>query len=423
MGPKMSRFFFDGAVEHSKSYANRFLTLASFSDSYLEFSKRVQSQADDVRNLDKCLTRLLEQRTSSHKGQPVQLSVGAGGTSLRFLLARLSREKSGVFEISASQRLLERPHHELLKILTELGSEIQIGDSQVILKSQGWNGQKSIGVDCTQSTQFISALLLNCWGLPELIEFNLMNFEYSKQYLEMTVLMCLRAGMDIVWDGQGYLAVRPQTSGAQLDLIAASSCLEPDYSSISFLAVLGFLLKPVRIQGVSQTTQQPDFKIFEILKSIGAGIHFEEEFVVIEPPEASNRAKGIHVSLKSCPDLLPILGGLSVFLEGESYLEHVDYASTKESNRVQKTAELIALFGSKVRRSGDTLIVGGRGSGQNGKIYPSLKETVFDPDHDHRMAMTAGVLNKVSGAELKILNRDVVTKSFPNFWDLLGENI
>ena len=47
----------------------------------------------------------------------------------------------------------------------------------------------------------------------------------------------------------------------------------------------------------------------------------------------------------------------------------------------------------------------------------SLKEFDFDTDHDHRLAMAAGVLKKC-GIPINIIHPEVVSKSFPGYWEL-----
>ena len=55
-----------------------------------------------------------------------------------------------------------------------------------------------------------------------------------------------------------------------------------------------------------------------------------------------------------------------------------------------------------------------------GEAKPFTGGGAFDPDEDHRMAMAAQVAN-FGGATFEVMNKEVVAKSFPEFWQIVGE--
>ena len=71
----------------------------------------------------------------------------------------------------------------------------------------------------------------------------------------------------------------------------------------------------------------------------------------------------------------------------------------------------IEKFGTEVNITEDTLTING--------VNPFIENIAVDTYHDHRMAMAFAPLALKVG--FKINDADVVSKSYPDFWDDLGE--
>ena len=108
---------------------------------------------------------------------------------------------------------------------------------------------------------------------------------------------------------------------------------------------------------------------------------------------------------------------LCAFAEGDSVLFGAPQLSHKESNRIESTAELVRQMGRSVTLRDDGMIVHGR----DRKLgIPSITID-FDTCEDHRLAFAAAVARE-AGAPINILYPEVVSKSFPEFWDLLNSS-
>jgi 3-phosphoshikimate 1-carboxyvinyltransferase len=119
-----------------------------------------------------------------------------------------------------------------------------------------------------------------------------------------------------------------------------------------------------------------------------------------------------HWNLRNSPDLFPVLAVLCSFAEGRTILFGAPHLAFKESNRIEKTAELLRLSGCAVEAQDDGIAIFGN----------SLRNRVgftFDPDQDHRLAMAAGIL-MLMGFPIQLSNSNVVDKSFPEFWQYIG---
>src|SRR5215469_7307474 len=97
---------FIGHVPASKSILNRALILQSFEPDLKIYGV---SDSDDVVKMKAGIKALKDQ---------AMIDCGEGGTVLRFLALRASREK-GRHKLTGSARLINRPQGELVKILSE----------------------------------------------------------------------------------------------------------------------------------------------------------------------------------------------------------------------------------------------------------------------------------------------------------------
>ncbi len=418
-------------IPESKSMANRILIISSYLN--LQSLPTFTTQANDVIDLSKALQMLFHKMNT--------FTIRDGGTTLRFLLTRLSRE-TGSFTIKASQRLLSRPHEDLFKVLSLLGTRIIAYEDKIELYSQGWiQPNTPLVLDCEKSTQFASALLLNAIELPFDITFQLQNLLNSKPYLDMTVSLLQQAGLSVS-------VLTTETPAEYLVQITKNQkanrlpeC-EIDVSSAFSVAAAGVVHKGIGIKNFPKTSLQADSCFVPLLHKMGIEISppvSREKMESRKPKdtgetkipkemqkthdlffhESLGHLKPIQADVTSSPDLFPVLSALCALANGTSYLSGVTSLPHKESHRLNKSIELLQLAGAQTKLIPEGLLI-------TGPINPSpsmkeREEFVFDPDHDHRMAMAAAVL-KAAGVKLKVLHPEVVNKSLPGFWEMMGIN-
>ena len=374
--------------------ANRLLILQSFGES---LSIDIETHSQDVIHLKKALEEFRTGKKEFH--------VGEGGTTIRFFLARLSRE-SGEFKIFASSRLLSRPQGELLRVLSNLGVEVICKEDHLLVKSQGWRPPKSetLEIDNSQSTQFASAILLSSLELNFPLKILFKNLEGSRQYLEMTLKMMQESGVRLNWESE-YIEIEANQS------IKSLPACEIDVSS-AFSAVGCALAgrRNISINEFPEKSLQPDHRFVSLLQEMGVEIEHKEQKLFIRSSEKV--IQPLKAQLDAAPDLFPVLSAICALSYGESELTGLARLQFKESNRLEKTKELLRLVGAEVTQIGGKLHI-------KGPI--NLKPVTFDPDQDHRMAMAATVL-KAAGCSIKIQNPEVVNKSFPDFWKVVGIN-
>lgn len=388
-------------LSESKSFANRSLIISSFGQNILP---EYRSRADDIVELRNSLNQLKLGEKEFH--------IGEGGTTFRFLLTRLSREK-GDFTINARPQLLSRPQEELYRILEELGAKISATHTSVRIEANGWENflenDGALNIDCSKSTQFASAILLCGFHLNKDLKINLLNFNKSISYLRMTEDILTKSGMVLSHEfEQGIECVIVQKNAKVKKLIHP----EPDMSSAFSIAAIGVVSGGKILSHLPINSIQGDSVFINILKQMNVSYKIEEKNdnyynLIIDSNQSD--LKPINVDLGQCPDLLPVLSALCSMSNGTSYITNIEHTRYKESDRIAKSEELLKKAGCLVGSSLDGMTITGP---LNKKKFTFFE---FDPENDHRMAMAAAVL-KAYGVPIKILTPHVVNKSYPDFW-------
>lgn len=386
-----SDFFFEGRLPSSKSVLNRALILRSHSPA---LKIRGDSDADDVIFLRKALGKIEDGK---------EFYLGDGGTTFRFFALRAAREK-GTFILKGSERLFRRPQGALKDILDQLGCTTEmISSHQMQLKSQGWrHPQGTLKVPASDSSQFASAVVLNAWDLPFDLTLDFGGAMTSESYFRMTLEMCRRAGLRFSETEKGLLIPGGQK------IAAASVDIEPDISSLFSLAALAALSGHAKFLNLPERSLQPDLKFVDFFRQMGIPVHCEGGVLTVE---RALRLRAVSADVGESPDLVPVLAVVCAFAEGVSVLHGAPQLRHKESNRISSVANLLRAMGVEVTERTDGLDITGR---------PGLAPKTFDfnPDQDHRLAMAAGILNRM-GWNIRISDPEVVNKSFPEFWRLM----
>jgi 3-phosphoshikimate 1-carboxyvinyltransferase len=390
----MREFSFQGQIPASKSLMNRALVIQSF---FPSLKIDGDSQCADVKDMKLALM-------SMKAG--TDIFCGDAGTVLRFLAFHCSRTK-GKYKLVGSPRLLSRPHNDLAMILSKLGVNVSFQTSGIEVQSDGWKDPgKILKISRVVSSQFASGLLLNAWNLDFDLDFEI-EAGISEGYWRMTVQMVRQMGMTVITDGWRWKVPKGQTVGA-IDL-----SVEPDYSSSFAIAAAGALAGSAHITNFSENSLQPDVHGFDLLKIMNAQVEIGKGTVQVKK---SAGLSPVDVNLENSPDLFPVLAIVCAFADGISILRGAPHLVHKESNRILKTKELLSLAGFGTETMEDGIKIFGQG-----QKFKTNKFT-FDPDHDHRMAMSAGLL-MLMGYDIQLLNPGVVFKSFPEFWQILGVSL
>ena len=391
----MSEFNFSGQIQASKSELNRAWLVKSY---FPELSITGDSSCDDVKHMKSGLLSLAKK---------TKINCGDAATVLRFLAIRASRE-TGVWTLTGSARLMKRPQKDLGFILQQLGVVVEFIKDDIVIQSVGWEEPLvPITINRDESSQFASSLLLNLWNLPFDVQFEFRGAGLSEGYWQLSLQIAQSLGMEVVTNRNTYRVPANQ----KINKTKISTGM--DMSSAFAVAAAAALNGSAEIKNFPAASSQPDFKFVEVLKQMNVSIERNSTSLCVKK---NGHMKPLSLDLGSTPDMFPILAVLCAMAGGESHLHGAPHLVNKESNRLQKTFELLKSAGSIVKMGPDGLHIKG---------VPGLsgaQDFEFNTDEDHRMAMAAGLL-KLCGIPVKIMQPSVVTKSFPEFWKILGLNV
>jgi 3-phosphoshikimate 1-carboxyvinyltransferase len=387
----MDRFSFRGPISASKSILNRVLTIQSY-EAGIEMTGT--SLCDDV--------RLMQTAFKNFKSGERSFDCGHAGTVFRFLALRLSREP-GEWMLLASPRLLSRPHAGLYQILDQLGVAYHLTPAGLAIQSRGWQPVEELIVDGHESSQFLSSLVLNSWKLPWELKISLKDKLVSRGYFELTKKLVQYFGMSLKQDADGTWMIPAEQKPTALPF-----AVEPDMSSCFAIAACAIFGGSCIIEDFPRESRQPDLAFRDFLKMMNVVWHQENGTLQVRK---SSELKPLRVDVNNTPDVVPVLAVLLARAEGVSRLTGFEHLVHKESNRLQQVQDLLKLLGRHSEVKGHEFLI-------YGDEKPFTAEGVFNPDEDHRMAMAAQVAN-FGGANLDITHKEVVAKSFPEFWQIV----
>jgi len=357
------------------------------------------SEADDTLYLQSCL----------HSDDKA-LQVGEGGTTFRFLLAFLCL-KNELKTLSGAGQLAERPLAALLEALQHMGARFSFSDRKGKLPVRIEKGidldfKGSLEVDSSQSSQFVSALLLIAPYLHHGLLVKWSAKGVSEPYIHMTLQLMQQCGIAMEL-GQREVQVY---SGAY-----APRCLqvESDWSGAAFfLAWLalqdqGSLFFPdLQISGLQADQAAMDFFI-----PLGLSFMPQQDGMMVMKNHGEH-ATQVSFDFTNCPDLFPAIAlfcALSNCSARFTGLQHLDH---KESKRLTIVKTFLEQHGARVHmieQNEQSLVFD-----FNLHSFQWKPGDPLDSHRDHRLAMAFGLLQ--TQAPVRILDPECVSKSFPEYW-------
>ena len=377
-----------GTVEaiSSKSFAHRFLILASVSDTDTkiiinEFSNDIMTTIDCLRNLGVEID-INENEVTVHPSffqkDVSDINVNDSGSTFRFLLPLVSF-LSQKTNIKCSGRLQDRPIKELMDQLKLSG--LTFSEDKLPFTVDGTFHKIDFEFPGDVSSQYISAIMM----IAPLIggcEIKLTSQLESIGYIKITQ-QCLRLfGVDseILFD---KVIVKPGALKSPGEII-----VEGDWSNAAFFLCANELGADINVQNLNMDSVQADRKIVELLEKINNNQHYCE------------------IDISQTPDLFVILAVVLSQKCDKSMLKNAKRLRLKESDRIKSTYDMLKSIGVNCEIEGDNLV-----------IYKSeMKPAVVNSCDDHRIVMAAAIASIIT-KEVEIKDWQAVKKSYPSFFD------
>ena len=386
----------------SKSISNRMLLIREVLSADIELVNL--SRSEDTQLLLKALQLV-------HTNELNTIDVHHAGTDMRFLTALLSVTE-GTKIITGSERMKQRPIGELVNTLKTLGAEITYlkKENYPPLQITGKTiGGGAIEIDSSVSSQFISALLLVAPKFKNGIELRLKGETVSMPYIEMTVRLLKRFGVDIEFQDK-TITVKPISIKQEAK---QNFVIESDWSSASYWYSLVSLSKnlEIKLDNLFENSLQADSILPELYKELGVETTFSNNKIILKKVEL--KTKEFNYDFTSCPDIAQTIAvtclghGLKANLSGLKTLK------VKETDRIFALKKEIEKFGVQCNSTETSLSFDASNAYFNNEINIATY-------NDHRMAMSFAPLC-LKTKSIAIENKEVVNKSYPEFWNDLSK--
>ncbi|MDY6822536.1 MAG: 3-phosphoshikimate 1-carboxyvinyltransferase [Thermodesulfobacteriota bacterium] len=398
-------------VPGSKSYTHRSLIAAALSDGTCELANCLDSE--DTRLTRKALAqmgvKIIEGRdTITIHGMGGALSPASGpiylgnsGTSMR-LLAGVAALGKGVYTLTGTERMAERPVGDLLDSLVQLGVDARSVKNNGCPPIEIHGGEVPGGkadLKCEISSQYLSSLLLAGPYMKNGLDVSVIEGPVSKPYIDMTVDIMTDFGVAVDRDGYNRFQVAPGQCYKSGPYRVESDASQASY----FWAAAAVTGQTVKVLGMSEDSRQGDVGLLKVLSQMGCRVTQDKDGVAVTGGDLS----AVTVDMADMPDVVPTLAVVAAFAKGTTRIYNVAHLKAKESDRLSAVANELTKMGISAACEDDGLFITG-GSPHGAEI-----ET-YD---DHRIAMSFAVAGlRVSG--ISIRNEQCVEKSFPDYWDV-----
>lgn len=379
----------------SKSIANRELILAFLSGT--EQSVWNERTPDDVRILSEAL----------YSGESTW-DLGHAGTAMRFATALVSiGNQSRV--LSGSERMHQRPIRILVDALRDLGADIQYLEQEgyppiEIKPAHSMGGTTSI--DGSVSSQYISALLLVAPCMQGGLDLELLPPVTSRPYVDLTLDVMRKKGIHFTSAGNNlripYQPIAPCTLSDNRDWSAAA---------FFYGLVAQGHPEAIYFPDLDLDSAQGDRELISLFEPLGVSTEAYTDGVRIFRVECSN--EDFKANLSDQPDLAQAIAFTCAALGRSCHLTGLHTLRIKETDRIAAILECLEAIGCIVESGADWIQV-------SGKPQPDVPP-IFESYNDHRMAMAVSILTPVVGS-LYIENEEVVSKSFPEFWEVIARS-
>lgn len=380
-------------ISGSKSETNRALLLKALFEN-LELNNVSNSDDSDV---------MSEALSSDNKIKDIHHA----GTAMRFLTAYFSVLENSEVVLTGSSRMKERPIKILVDALRELGAKIDYleNDGFPPLKISGKKITKNkVTLPANVSSQYISALLLIAPKLENGLEITLEGEITSVPYIKMTLSLLEEIGVVTSFIGN-KIKVFPK-----LIINNSQFIIESDWSSASYwysIVALSQFGTKVILSSYKRNSLQGDSVLAEIYKDFGVETVFNDDNSITIEKRATHNSGLVTHNLNNCPDIAQTIAVTCFGLGMGCDLSGLHTLKIKETDRLEALKAELTKLGAEISVTNDSLHL---------KPNSVVKEMVkIKTYQDHRMAMAFAPL--ALKTNIIIEEAEVVSKSYPNFWN------
>ena len=392
-------------ITGSKSETNRLLLLQAL---YPNISLENVSNSDDSEVMESIIhNSQLPTVTLSAVEVPQLFNVHHAGTAMRFLTAYFAIQEGKEVILTGSSRMKERPIKILVEALQQLGAEIYYEENEgfppIKIKGKKLTNNK-VSLPANVSSQYISALLLIAPKLENGLELTLQGEITSIPYINMTLALLKEIGVKTSFI-ENKITVKPL-----LTINSKLLTIESDWSSASYwysIVALSEIGTQITLSSYKQNSLQGDAALIEIYKDFGVQTIFNTDNSITLLKEKNCQLETFNSQLNNSPDIAQTIAVTCFGLGIGCHLTGLHTLKIKETDRLEALKNELTKLGANVSVTNDSLT-----------LEPSdiINENISIKTYqDHRMAMAFAPL--ALKVPIIIEEAEVVSKSYPTFWD------
>ncbi|PAM92580.1 3-phosphoshikimate 1-carboxyvinyltransferase [Flavobacterium sp. IR1] len=383
------------AVTGSKSETNRLLLLKAL---FPNITLANTSNSDDSEVMQKALV-----------GSDEIVDIHHAGTAMRFLTAYFALSEGREVVMTGSSRMQERPIKILVEALAQLGVEISYekeeGYPPIRIKGKKVTASK-VTLAANVSSQYISALLLVASKLENGLELTLEGEITSIPYIKMTLALLNDLEIETSFEGN-VIKVYPKA-----EVVSKEMVVESDWSSASYFFSLVALADTasITLSSYKENSLQGDSELVSLYEKLGVKTTFQDNKMTLVKQE-NFKYETVNFDLNNTPDIAQTIVVTCLGLGIGCHLTGLHTLKIKETDRLEALRIELTKLGANISVTNDSLTLTA-----SKNINHNIKIATYN---DHRMAMAFAPL--ALKVPIVIENAEVVSKSYPDFWNDLKE--
>jgi 3-phosphoshikimate 1-carboxyvinyltransferase len=221
----------------------------------------------------------------------------------------------------------------------------------------------------------------------------------------MTLDLLKQIGIKTIFN-QNKITVEPQPTTYNLQ--PTTLTIESDWSSASYFYSIIALSKEgtqITLSNYKENSLQGDSALTEIYKNFGVATTFNENSITLR--KTNCQLSIINYQLNNTPDIAQTIAVTCFGLGLSCHLTGLHTLKIKETDRLTALQNELQKLGGKVTITDDSLQLEALSA-----IHSNIKIATYN---DHRMAMAFAPL--ALKVPIIIEDAEVVSKSYPNFWN------
>ena len=343
-----------------------------------------------------------------------EINIKAAGTAMRFMTAYLSLT-TGTHVLTGTERMKHRPIGTLVDALRMLDADIEYVDEQGFppLRITGKALQGGdLEMSGSISSQYISAMLMIGPMMERGLTLHLTGDIISRPYIDLTLWMMNEYGAHAEWTSADTITVEAKPYQPR------DYFIENDWSAASYwyelLALSDDPEATVRLTGLTDGSKQGDSVTRYIFSLLGVKTVFQTKKQGV-PQTVTLKRNGrcvpkLEYDFVNSPDLAQTFVVTCLAKNSPFHFKGLSTLKIKETDRIEALKREARKLGFVVESRNDSELLW-----EGLRCEPDY-EAGIDTYEDHRMALAfAPFALKQPG--LIINNPQVVSKSYPKFWE------